>query len=320
MSVAQEIEANGWAPVEFGMDQASREEFARLGRDVILLSVEDAELAEGLSFTLDPELNVGGSNATFFGVSGARNSADDKLWIHAGYQTRGNLDRCAPKFKDVEEVKSYLDALEDVLLYLQVSFRDALESAGISRDAVDRVFLPNDNPFSRILHVRTVRYLNLDHAEPGAEVIAGHGDLGFASMQFYQTHKGYLYGAKVEPGWISREQSEDRRGYFRGLYDKMLPIEYDLGRLAAFFFGFSTVSTNHERLDTRVQTGFPGLYHAGFLPKTEELNVEGGWMLPNERVAVVAFLHPRFTILRRPELYKLPTVETCRPLLETIKK
>jgi hypothetical protein len=314
MSVEVGIRENGWATVEFGMRFDEREELARLGRDLILLASEDSQIRDALTFTLQEGLNVGNNNPTLYTVSNALNSKDDKLWLHAGYQTEQRALAKMPELKGIATVNDFFEAHNNALAAAEDAFIETLGELSGDEVRVNELFFPDDIE-ERVMHIRTVRYLNLDKAATGNEVIAGHGDMGFATLGIYETHRAYLEGAPMAHDWIRWDAYTERKDYIQELYAKMTPIEFDLEDEASFFFGCAVAGLNYHSTDLNLDNKYPSLYHAGFLPEDEVVASKGDWMLPHERVSMFIFLHPRLSVLRNPDLYHIPTVETCRPLL-----
>jgi hypothetical protein len=306
-----QIYRHGWAAIEFDMPQADRDEFARLGRDVIVLASEEPQIREALTFELDETLIVGSNNPTLYGISKALNSNDDKIWLHAGYQTPERFAAALGKTND-PTINGYFDALQDVLSKLENGFVPALESLSQYPEAVEGLFFPDDIS-QRVMHVRTVRYLGLDEAEVGSEVFASHADMSFASMQFYETHAGYLRGAPMRHDMVRWDADIDRIEYIVRLTDRMQPIEYDGDNEAAFFLGAGVKGLN-DPLFRRPGRELPVLYHGGFRPEINLPKHRWDEMSDTERVTTVAFLHPRLDVLRNGRYYRLPSVETCRPM------
>jgi hypothetical protein len=313
-SLAEQIQNRGWAEVPFGMSQADREHFAMLGRDVILLATEDPEVAAALEFKLDPSLNVGGNNPTFYGVSEALNSGDAKIWIHSGYNSRSLFEVAAPHLIGVRELELYFDGLETVMEGLKTSFITGLRDISSTPEAIEPLFFPNDLA-QRVMHVRTVRYLGLNRYPPGYEVFKSHGDMGVATIQFYETHANYLRGVPVQQSMLRWDREQDRLDHFRELETRMQPVEYDETASAAFFYGFAVAGINHEGAGSGLDTSLPALYHGGYRPEGDDIRATGDWMLEDERVSVIGFVHPRLEVIQDARLYRLPSVELCRPLL-----
>jgi hypothetical protein len=316
--VETDIHERGWSPVEFGMSAVDREDFARRGHNLIVLAANEAAFADALTFDIDPTLNVGKNNPSGFGISHARNSNDDKIWLHTGYQSFEHMQKSAPGLMATPEVKEYFDAHGDVLEALERSFLSSLRHFSTKPENLKQIFFPDDLN-DRLLVLRSVRYLNLDIAPVGKEVIDGHGDMSFASIQFLETHEGYLEGAPMIPEMTRWDTDLTRLDYFQELYARMLPVKYEIENEAAFFLGCGYVGTNHEGISTGMSGGSEELFHAGFRPKLSEPRFESTWLQDNERISEIGFLHPRLSIIRNRNLYRIPDVVACRPLKDVPK-
>lgn len=302
-----ELEAQGWTDVPFFLSEANRADFARLANVVIDIACEDEAVRESLHITLSAPPEAQQRTGTF-GLIHPRNSSDEKIALHIGYQSRERaqamLGANQPQVMD-----DFWEASGMVLDEIAKSSKSALRRLGA--EAVVGSILPT-KPQRRNVHLRTVRYAGALDMPVGTEVVSGHADVGLASLHIYETHGGWIQGAPYTPEVITETNLETRRTAVQLMRQDMRQVVTH-PHTAPFFLGANWHSASLVPEGLR---DLPALYHAGFVPEpgTQVISpfaerVVGG---THNRVSVVAFLHPNSVALAKGAYVPAP-VSYCRP-------
>lgn len=308
--MANELAERGWADVPFSWAEGDRAEYAGLAHSVIGLALEDEAIRNALKYDLSQGHETGAVRTGDYGISTARNSGDDKVTLHAGYQTRNRVEVGLPVTARPRVLREFLEVNDDALFQVERAAQTAFYRLG-AWALGETVFTPKQ--FHRNVIMRTVRYRDAVTAPVGTEVVKGHADLGLATLHLYETHGGWLKAAPYPWEVLLAEDSPDRREAVQTVRTSLQPIEQHPADSANFFLGaswhnFTEVPDNLRDL--------PACYHAGFRPsKADEVvspyaaEVTGG---ENHRVSVISFLNLHPARLRAMGAI-IPTVSNCRP-------
>ncbi len=310
---AAEIEAQGWVHVPFEMSEADRAAYARLATQVMGLTICNPDVRTGLDFKLVEPVHDPPVNAGLFGVHGPQHSAENKVWLHAGYQSRDRAAEIIPEWRQPELLRTFWPAHEAMLRQSESSVRLALSSLGA--EALNEVVFPESTGI-RNFHIRTVRYIGAQAVAAGTEVVTGHADQGLAALHIFETHHGYMAAAPYPKRLIVGADSLRRRASVAALRTYGLwPMDVEPGS-AVFFLGAGWHGLQDGSLPDEVQ-GLPACYHAGFQSPGSVASEYAGRVVggSSDRVSVVAFAHPNVEFMQS-ERYQVPTVQMCRPRFE----
>lgn len=308
MVYREDIERYGYCATEFALSEADRARYTATASRVIDLAQAAPDVHEALTFSLLPEYK-GRVNPTLFTVSGALNSADDKIWLHAGYQSRDRAAAVIPERNQPAELRALWEPLESVLHASEVSARGLLKVLG-AESLAEAIFHPDTR--KRVVLVRTVKYADVLKASIGAELVAGHADQSVATLHWYETHGGWFQAAPYPQPLMSDDDDGKHQAAIRAVRSRLTSIQNDHEAQAAFFFGVGL-----KQLPAWLRTNIidlPGCYHAGFKPNSvdEVVSDFAADTSDTERVSSITFMHPSIDIFQSGE-YPLATVAECRP-------
>lgn len=195
MSVKHELETAGFAAIELpGFDMSDRLSLTRSALEVINAALGNPEIVHLLELTLDPGLGER-TNPTVYGISGPRNSTDDKVYWHVGYGVIANLREQGSKVPEL--LRSRLSDFENALEVVSEAYRYFLLEAGIDPRLV--VELLPDERRDRNMILRFLKYIEYESKPVGANIFTPHIDLGIASIELYKSHERVFAGAPVSP-------------------------------------------------------------------------------------------------------------------------
>jgi hypothetical protein len=313
-SLTQGIENRGWSHVPFEMSEADRAEYARLANTVISIALDNDKVRDALAFDLFPGKGDAIVRTGMFGIGTARNSADDKVYLHTGYASADRAAATLPRLQQPKVLREFWEANDAMLEATEETMKSSLIRLGA--EALNGVLYPDipyDERFTRNIHLRTVRYVNATEEPVGKEVVSGHSDLGLSTLHLYETHGGWFKGAPYQPKWISSNDTPERRQAVQSMREGLQPIDSEENS-AVFFLG-ANWHTFPYGISSELQQ-LPACYHAGFKPSPEIEEVsefatavtEGR----NDRVSTIVFAHPAAKYFLN-DMYKPATVPMCRP-------
>ncbi len=310
-SAVERIRQYGWTGVSFGLSEQACAEYARISNGVIGLAQADERVRRALSFDIAPEQVKGGIAPGLFGISGARNSLDKKIWLHGGYQTESRVSAQMPLNDQPQILRDYWPALTKMLKAVEMSMRGVL--CEIGAEPVAAIIFPR-KLWKRNVHIRTVRYLGARQSPAWSEVVAGHADLGLCSEHIFETHGNWFYGGRYYGPRITDDQSDERKAAIRALRQELRRLD-TTSEEALFFLGAGWHGLPDGVLTDDARC-LPALYHAGFRPDSGQEYVSSYAEVvtgnPEDRVSVIAFAQPNLDFATNGE-FVLPTVAKCRP-------
>lgn len=307
----EEIRGRGWTDAVFILPESDRAEYARLANAVISIALEDEDVKESLAADVNPGQSAGTARTGGFGIGFPRNSSDERVYMHVGYQSRALADVVIPERNQPETMKDFWTVNDAMLYEIEASTQSMLKKLGAECLATS-VFPPKFD--RRNVHLRTVRYVDALDEPVGKEVVSAHADLGLMTLHLYETHGGWFYGAPYSSELIEAEDSPARREAVRAMRSSMAQLEQKQDYTAPFFLGASWHAFPDVPADIR---NLPACYHAGFRPHSVgevispyAASVTAG---ANDRVSVVTFMNPNGDIMQQGR-YTPATVSNCRPL------
>jgi hypothetical protein len=303
------ISDRGWTPAEFAVSESDRAEYARAANAVISLALDNEAVKQALGFELNPGLEKGSVRTGQFGIGYPRNSDDEKVYLHTGYQSCQIVDIRMPVRNQPLALRSFWDINEVMLDAIEARTRSMLMTIGAV--ALEDIIFPEDF-MRRDVHLRTVRYIGGLNEPVGEEVVSGHADLGLMSWHLYETHGGWLWGAPYAPKTISAKDSPKRRKEINLMREYMRPLDQTEDTLP-FFLGANWHTFHDVPKDLR---SLPACYHAGFrpIPEHEIVSADADRVIDGrpDRVSVISFIHPNGDELLL-DRYVPATVPQCRP-------
>lgn len=305
-----EIDRKGYFNVPFTVGLSDREAFARAGNAVISLAEVDEDLVDVLTCNLMPG-QTGQVRGAFFSVSGPRNSGDQKIWMHTGYQSRVVAADKLPERNQPYELRHFWTLVDEMLHATEVAAKQGFE--GLSEQRLMPLTYPEDL-MQRNIILRTIRYIGARALAPGTEAISGHIDLGIGSLHIYETHGNWFQAAPVPPELIGDKDTPERRQAFREIREKLKIIQFNHDKEVPLFMGASYTKIG-PFLDGA--TNFvSACYHAGFRPVQElEAIISSEDSGNDDRLALLAFIGPSIPVINHPNFVS-PTVRECRPAYE----
>lgn len=308
---ANELRERGWAHVDFGISERERAGYAELANKVITIATEEEKVADALALDLMSGAESGPVRTGSLGISRSRNSADDKIYLHTGLQSRQYADSVLPERHQPMVMRSFWEANDEMLSEVEKSMKLALK--GLGATALEQAIFPAIVP-QRNLTLRTVRYNKALEGEVGKEVVSGHADLGAITEHLYETHGGWFRGVAYPPELISDDNSTERQVAITEMRRGLRPIDNKPGK-AIFFLGAAWHNLPDELLPAELRD-LPACYHAGFRPDeaNEEVSPYAGAVTDGspDRVSVVVFAHPSVE-LQKAGIYQPASVPQCRP-------
>jgi len=305
------ITTDGWTNIEFKMSESDRAEYARLANRVIQAASDNQAVIEALAFNATGGYEQGSVRTGLFGIGGPRNSSDQKIYLHAGFQSEQYAAERIPPHEQPLELKNFWPAHRNMLYEVEAGLSRIIDELGA--DALQDVILPDDNE-ARNIHVRTVRLSGALRGEQGAEVVSGHGDLGVLTMHLYETHGGWFKGAPYAPRLITNTDTPEKREDIQNMRRALSPI-YSYPGQAVTFLGANWHTLPDEYISDDLKQ-LPACYHAGFRPDAvhEEVSSYAEEVTAGDpdRVSLIVFSHPDVRLLKSG-IYKPATVAMCRP-------
>ena len=316
-SLTQNIEAKGWSHTPFEMSEADRMEYTRLANAVISLALESEQVRGALDLDLFAGKEYTSVRVGTYGIGTARNSIDDKVYLHTGYASQDQAAAVYPQRNQPRTLQDFWTANDAMLEATEVAMKQSLAELG-AEDLNDIVYPDGsyEERFNRNVVLRTVRYVNARQEPVGKEVATGHSDLGLATLHLYETHGGWFKGAPYKPEWINNDDTPERRSAIRAMREGLDPIDHRDG--SAIFFLGANWHTFPYAIPKELQE-LPACYHAGFKPSPEdEILAEGASIVTegrDDRVSTIVFAHPSAKYFLN-DMYVPATVPMCRPAYE----
>lgn len=311
MSAAEDINSKAWTNIEFGMPIAERAQYAKLGNQLIDLVLKDDTLRQALTFVLIETDDPRASQANLFTVSPALHSADDKLWLHAGYQTREHVNLVIPESEQPVIIKDFLNAVDTMLAAVEDGFRKAFAAMDADRVS-DIVYTAAE--MKRAIHIRLVRYPGARLPSAPREPVTGHADMSLCTLHLFETHGNWFQAAPYEQELITDDQTPEHQAAVAVMRSKLNVIK-EVDDKAVFFLGAGWKNLPKDSPAQDYQN-LPACYHAGVRPTAEEeyispyaQEVTGN---DEDRVSLVVFAQPNLDYSKEHN-FVYPSVLQCRP-------
>jgi len=284
MSAIDDIIQKGWTNAEFGLSIATRARFTELGNQLIDLAMQDPKIHAALTFTLLDRDDTRGSQANLFTVSPAMHSADQKLWLHAGYQTRSHVEAAVPEGERPQVLVNFLDAVDELLIAIERGFHKALREIG-AEDVFNVVYHPD--PMQRVIHIRVVRYIGARKHDAPNEPVTGHSDMSLCTLHLYETHGNWFQAVPYPQELITNSESPQKDQKIKVMRSNLKLIEA-IEDQPIFFLGAGWKQLGVSDL--------PACYHAGVRPAkdSEFISPFAEQVAGNDvdRVSLVVFAQP----------------------------
>ena len=311
MSAIEDIQQKAWTNIEFNLPITDRARYTMIGNQLIDLVLKDDKLRQALTFVLAESDDPRSNQANLFTVSPALHSADDKLWLHAGYQTRSHVNSAIPEIDQPEILREFLDAVDQLLLAIEDGFSRALRSIG----ADDVATIVYDAEYmKRAIHIRIVRYTGARLESAPQEPVTGHADMSLCTLHLYETHGNWFQAAPYPQELISEDQSPDHQAAIAAMRSNFNVIK-EVDDQAVFFLGAGWKKLPKDNPPKKYQT-LPACYHAGVRPAAEDeyispyaQEVAGN---DTDRVSLVVFAQPNLDYANENN-FVYPGVLECRP-------
>lgn len=312
MSASTDITQKGWTQVDFPLSVAKRAHYAKLGNRLIDEITNDDTLRQAFTFIIGDDDEPRAKQAHTFMVSPALHSADDKLWMHVGYQTRAHVASVIPEADQSPLVREFLDATDELLDAIEQAFRTSLTSIGAAT-VLDDIF--SNEREQRVVHIRIVRYNHARRNDGPAEPVAGHADMGLCTLHLYETHGHWFQAAPYDQSIITDEQTPERQSAVETMRKKLKVIP-EVDEQALFFLGAAWKHLPKTNPPQPFQE-LPACYHAGVRPsaRDEFISPYASEVVgeSDDRVSLVVFTVPSLDYVAKHPDFHYGSVLECRP-------